>query len=163
MVAGPGVGDVGHSLLVAMLKEETKGKKLGSGVSLPFILSLLSSVRSKTMGAGGGGEGWEKKRTHNESKTSCRVLLPGWPGPFAIDQTQGRPPALPRCAPHRLLESRLRSRCNPDTFAHFCGEGHLGCIDSWLLSKGLCRLVTGLTSTAPLHSAGDTSQGPCTC
>ena len=37
---------VGCSLLVVVLKEETKGKKLDSGISFPSILvSLLSSVR----------------------------------------------------------------------------------------------------------------------
>lgn len=38
--------EAGCSLLVAVIKEETKGKKSDSGISFPSILvSLLSSVR----------------------------------------------------------------------------------------------------------------------
>lgn len=80
-------GHVGHSLLVIMLREETKGKKLDFHRS-PLYPFFLSSVRGETMGEGE--KGWEKKRTHKITKTSYRVWLPGWPGPFGMDQAVPR-------------------------------------------------------------------------
>ena len=52
----------GCSLLVAMIKEEAKGKKFDSGV---FLVSLLASVRGNTEEGVDG-----KKRTHTVAKAS---------------------------------------------------------------------------------------------